>query len=73
MAGRNFSQKQYGAELAVEKGELLTTKAGDAGEHGMGNKNVAEAVERYGGRYVIDYDKGFFRFTILLPNGLTGK
>ena len=66
-------KNSIGTELAVEKGRLLTTKADSADEHGMGIKNVVEAVERYGGRYVIDYDKGFFQFTILLPNGLTGK
>ena len=37
------------------------------------NTKYREAVERYGGRYVIDYDKGFYQFTILLPNGLIGK
>lgn len=66
-------KNSIGTEPAVEKGKLLTTKAENAGEHGMGIKNIVEAVERYGGRYVIDYDKGFFQFTILLPNGLTGK
>lgn len=66
-------KNSIGTELAVEKGKLLTTKADNADEHGMGIKNVTEAVERYGGRYVIDYDKGFFQFTVLLPNGLIGK
>ena len=61
-------KNSIGTELAVEKGELLTTKTDNADEHGMGIKNVVNAVERYGGRYVIDYDKGFFQFTILLPN-----
>ena len=61
-------KNSIGTELAVEKGKLLTTKADNTDEHGLGIKNVAEAVERYGGRYVIDYDKGFFQFTILLPN-----
>lgn len=66
-------KNSIGTELEVEKGELMTTKTDNVGEHGMGIKNVIEAVEGYGGRYVIHCDKGFFQFTILLPNSLTGK
>lgn len=53
----------------VEKEKFLTTRSKDAAEHGMGIGNVVETVEKYGGRYVIDYDdKGTFLFSIMLPN-----
>lgn len=53
----------------VENGAFLTSKTEDADDHGMGIRNVIETVEKYGGRYVIDYEDGFFRFSILMPNG----
>ena len=46
----------------------MTTKTREAGEHGMGIRNVIEAIEKYGGRYVIDYDNEYFQFSILIPN-----
>lgn len=55
-------------EPVVENGEFVTTKTKEAGEHGMGIRNVIETVEKYGGRYVIDYDKKNFQFSILIPN-----
>lgn len=53
----------------VENGEFLTSKAKDADEHGMGIRNVAETVEKYGGRYMVDFGDGSFQFSILMPNG----
>lgn len=52
----------------VENGEFVTTKENDADEHGVGIRNVVETVEKYKGRYVIDYDKGEFLFSILISN-----
>ncbi|MBD5466491.1 MAG: GHKL domain-containing protein [Lachnospiraceae bacterium] len=37
-------------------------------EHGMGIHNVIEAIKRYDGRYVIDYDKDIFSFSILITD-----
>ena len=55
-------------EPVVEDGEFVTTKTREAGEHGMGIRNVIETIEKYGGRYVIDYDNEYFQFSILIPN-----
>lgn len=52
----------------VKEGTFLTTKGGDTSDHGIGIQNVIETVERYSGRYVIDYDKESFQFSILIPN-----
>lgn len=56
------------AEPVVENGKVLTSKTKDTAEHGMGIQNVAEAVEKYGGRYMMDYGQGEFQFSILIPN-----
>lgn len=52
----------------VEDGRFRTTKTEEAGEHGIGIRNVVETVEKYDGKYVIDYDEGNFQITILIPN-----
>ncbi len=56
------------AAPVVENGKVLTSKTKDAQEHGMGIQNVVETVEKYGGRYMVDYGKGEFQFSILIPN-----
>lgn len=56
------------AEPVVEDGALLTTKTKEAEEHGMGIQNVAETIEKCGGRYMVDYGRGEFQFSILIPN-----
>lgn len=56
------------AEPVVEDGKLLTTKTKETQEHGMGIQNVVETVEKCGGRYMVDYGKGEFQFSILIPN-----
>lgn len=55
-------------EPVVENGKVLTSKTKDAQEHGMGIQNVVEVVEKYGGRYMVDYGNGEFQFSILIPN-----
>ena len=54
------------AEPVTVHGGFVTTKEDEEGEHGMGIRNVVETVEKYGGRYQIDYDKGEFQFMILI-------
>lgn len=61
-------KNSIGNEPVVQNGEFITTKVRDTGEHGMGIQNVVETVEKYDGRYVIDYDKEEFQFSILIPN-----
>lgn len=55
-------------EPLVEEGKMLTSKTKDMQEHGLGIQNVVESVEKYGGRYMVDYGKGEFQFSILIPN-----
>lgn len=58
------------AEPIMKNGKALTSKTKDAQEHGMGIQNVEETVEKYSGsRYIVDYGKGEFQFSILIPNG----
>lgn len=54
-------------EPLVEEGKMLTSKTKDMQEHGVGIQNVVESVEKYGGRYMVDYGKGEFQFSILIP------
>ncbi len=56
------------AEPVTVHGGFVTTKEDEEGEHGMGIRNVVETVEKYGGRYQIDYDKGEFQFMILIKH-----
>lgn len=56
------------ATPVVESGKVLTSKIKDVQEHGMGIQNVVETVEKYGGRYMVDYGEGEFQFSILIPN-----
>lgn len=51
----------------IENGIFITTKNAETGEHGLGMRNVIETIERYNGRYVIDYDDETFQFSILIP------
>ncbi len=37
-------------------------------EHGIGIENVIEVIQRYDGRYAIDYDDDMFSFSILINN-----
>lgn len=55
-------------EPVVVNGKVLTSKTKDVQEHGMGIQNVVETVEKYGGRYMVDYGEGEFQFSILIPN-----
>jgi signal transduction histidine kinase len=47
---------------------FVTSKTEDADMHGIGIENIKEAVEKYGGSYVIKHDRGSFRFAILIPD-----
>lgn len=49
------------------KGKFISDKE-ESEEHGFGIENVVEIIERHSGKYVIDYNKGIFSFSILIPN-----
>lgn len=51
----------------VMKGDEIQTSKNDKAEHGLGIKNVIEAVEKYGGSYSINHDEKEFAFSICIP------
>jgi sensor histidine kinase regulating citrate/malate metabolism len=53
---------------SVNGNMFVTSKTEDADMHGIGIENIKEAVEKYGGSYVIKHDRGSFRFAILIPS-----
>lgn len=48
-------------------GELITSKDTQPEEHGIGLKNVKEVVEKYHGRYVVNFDDKCFLFSMIIP------
>lgn len=56
----------YNGELCEEDGELRTLKS-DREEHGIGIRNIIEAVEKYDGSYSISHDDREFSFSITIP------
>ena len=47
----------YENAVIYENGEIQTTKILDTDEHGIGIKNIAETIRKYGGSYVIQNDE----------------
>ena len=35
--------------------------------HGIGMKNIIGVIEKYSGRYVIDFDEQWFSISIIIP------
>lgn len=52
--------------LKEQDGDLVTSKISDATEHGIGLKNVKEVIEKYQGKYLIDYNDNYFKVTIII-------
>lgn len=61
-------QNSMASMPVMEDGTFLTTKISDAQEHGIGIRNVADTVEKYGGKYAVDFGGDGFRFSVLLDN-----
>jgi signal transduction histidine kinase len=53
--------------ILYENGEIKSTKKIRTEEHGIGIKNIIEAVEKYNGSYVIKNDGEEFYFSIVIP------
>jgi sensor histidine kinase YesM len=53
--------------VRYENGEIKSTKKIRTEEHGIGIKNIIEAVEKYNGSYVIRNDGEEFYFSIVIP------
>ena len=56
----------FNGEISKRGDELQTLKS-EKEEHGLGIKNIIEAVEKYGGSYSIKYDDKEFVFSICIP------
>jgi len=54
-------------QVKVVDGRYLTSKD-NPHEHDIGIENVAAAVSKYGGAYVIKQEDGYFKFSILIPH-----
>lgn len=53
--------------IIYENGEMKSTKFIKAEEHGVGIRNMIEAIEKYNGSYVIKEDGQEFCFSIVIP------
>lgn len=52
--------------LSVD-GELITTKEDKEDCHGIGMKNIVGVIEKYSGKYVIDFDEKWFSVSMIIP------
>ena len=48
-------------------GELITTKEDKEDCHGIGMKNIVGVIEKYSGKYVIDFDEKWFSVSMIIP------
>lgn len=54
-------------EEPLKLGTAFRTSKENVEEHGIGIENIKETVEKYNGSYKIQYEKGEFMFSILIP------
>lgn len=63
-----LSVKNSIAELPISvDGQLVTSKVDKEDCHGIGMKNIVDVIEKYSGRYVIDYDQQWFTVSMIIP------
>ena len=63
-----LSVKNSIAELPISvDGQLVTSKVDKEDSHGIGMKNIVDVIEKYSGRYVIDYDQQWFTVSMIIP------
>ena len=63
-----LSVKNSIAELPISvDGQLVTSKVDKEDSHGIGMKNIIDVIEKYSGRYVIDYDQQWFTVSMNIP------
>lgn len=63
-----LSVKNSIAELPISvEGQLVTSKVDKEDCHGIGMKNIVDVIEKYSGRYVIDYDQQWFTVSMIIP------
>jgi signal transduction histidine kinase len=62
-----ISVKNSTKEKPIKKGNtILTSKSYMVEEHGIGIKNMIDVIEKYDGKYLIDYDEAEFSFSIVI-------
>lgn len=54
--------------VKVDKKKRIITSKENSNNHGLGLKNIKEAVEKYNGELSIEYTESIFELTILLYN-----
>ncbi len=57
----------YAHKVIYQGEEIQTTKKQEKGEHGIGIKNIADTITKYGGYYVIQNDGKEFYFSSVIP------
>lgn len=63
-----LSVKNSIAELPISvDGQLVTSKVDKEDSHGIGMKNIVDVIEKYSGRYVIDFDEQWFSVSMIIP------
>lgn len=58
----------YESNVVMKAGNYITTKLNQDMNHGIGIRNITEAIERYKGSYVIKRENNEFYFSIIIPN-----
>lgn len=48
-------------------GELVSTKEDKEDSHGIGMKNIVGVIEKYSGKYVVDFDENWFSISMIIP------
>ena len=63
-----LSVKNSIADVPVSvDGELISSKEDKEDSHGFGMKNIVGVIDKYGGRYVIDFDDKWFSVSTIIP------
>lgn len=57
----------YDGNLVIKDGEIQTSKKHEIDKHGIGVKNIIDAITKYQGSYVIQNDEHEFYFSIIIP------
>lgn len=57
----------YDGNLVIRDGEIQTSKKHEMDKHGIGVKNIIDAITKYQGSHVIQNDEHEFYFSIIIP------
>ena len=62
-----FVKNSIAAMPVSVNGALISSKEDNEESHGIGMKNIVGVVEKYSGRYVIDFDEKWFSVSMIIP------